>query len=341
MSKMPWIVGGGALAAYLFMRNNTARGAISLLSSASFVGPLPGRWVWPVQAWKGRQPVISDGFYSPRAGRPRHGGVDIMFKRLPVDSFKAGTPNGTKAFVMPDDIAVVAASDGVVWSAMRTPRGHAVVIDHSPLKVATFYAHLDKLLVTPTGRAASKQRVRAGQILGTVGFSPLDGEKIRHLHFEIWLGGPSDGIDPSPVMNAWPVVGDPRQVMVARNAGFTFRAVGDSGASPQWVRDLKDKAGVYVIRDADTHEVLYVGSSAGRLYDTLVTSRRGAGGRDSGRASTAKAIRASPTTAIPSRSVRLTSASASLDEEMRLIRRLNPRDNLIGQADHVADEVPF
>ncbi len=39
--------------------------------------------------------------------------------------------------------------------------------------------------------------------------------------------------------------------------------------------------------------------------------------------------------------VRLTSASASLDEEMRLIRRLNPRDNLIGQADHVADEVPF
>ncbi len=341
---MPWIVGGGALAAYLFMRNNTARGAISLPSSASFVGPLPGRWVWPVQAWKGRQPVISDGFYSPRAGCPRHGGVDIMFKRLPVDSFKAGTPNGTKAFVMPDDIAVVAASDGVVWSAMRTPRGHAVVIDHSPLKVATFYAHLDKLLVTPTGRAASKQRVRAGQILGTVGFSPLDGEKIRHLHFEIWLGGPSDGIDPSPVMNAWPVVGDPRQVMVARNAGFTYRAVGDSGAYPQWVRDLKDKAGVYVIRDADTHEVLYVGSSAGRLYDTLTrhfqTWRRWKGfwkgqygeGHDPGLTYDRDSVEVA---------VRLTSASASLDEEMRLIRRLNPRDNLIGQADHVADEVPF
>ncbi len=55
-----------------------------------------------------------------------------MYARLPADSFKAGTPNGTKAFVMPDDIAVLAASDGVVWSAMQTPRGHAVVIDHAP-----------------------------------------------------------------------------------------------------------------------------------------------------------------------------------------------------------------
>ena len=40
--------------------------------------------------------------------------------------------------------------------------------------------------------------------------------------------------------------------------------------------------------------------------------------------------------------VRITSPSSSLDEEMRLIRRLKPRDNLIGQADRVAEEaVPF
>ena len=40
--------------------------------------------------------------------------------------------------------------------------------------------------------------------------------------------------------------------------------------------------------------------------------------------------------------VRITSPSASLDEEMRLIRRLKPRDNLIGQTDRVAEEaVPF
>ena len=40
--------------------------------------------------------------------------------------------------------------------------------------------------------------------------------------------------------------------------------------------------------------------------------------------------------------VRLTSPSNSLDEEMRLIARLKPRDNLIGQpARRSADEVPF
>jgi hypothetical protein len=37
--------------------------------------------------------------------------------------------------------------------------------------------------------------------------------------------------------------------------------------------------------------------------------------------------------------VRLTPASQALDEEARLIRRLRPRDNVVGQAE--ADEVPF
>ena len=32
---------------------------------------------------------------------------------------------------------------------------------------------------------------------------------------------------------------------------------------------------------------------------------------------------------------------ARFDEEMRLIRRLKPRDNMIGQAVPIADEVPF
>jgi len=37
---------------------------------------------------------------------------------------------------------------------------------------------------------------------------------------------------------------------------------------------------------------------------------------------------------------RITSPSTCLDEEMRLIARLKPRDNLIGQRAR-ADEVPF
>ena len=58
---------------------------------------------------------------------------------------------------MPDGMVAVAAADGVVWSAMQTPRGFAVVIDHAPgAKVATFYTHLEKLLVTPTANARSR-----------------------------------------------------------------------------------------------------------------------------------------------------------------------------------------
>ncbi len=343
MARFPWILGGGALAAYLWTRNTKAHGASSLLAKSPVIAPLTGRWVWPVQSWKGRVPVVSDGFDSPRPGLSRHGGVDVMFRRLPADTFKAGTPNGSKLHVMPDDIAVLAASDGVVWSAMKTPRGHAVVIDHAPLKVATFYVHLDKLLVTPTARGEAKQRVRAGQAIGTVGFSPLDGERLKHLHFELWLGGPSDRADPVAVMRGWEVVGDPRGATVARNASFNYRRIGASGeAYPQWVRDLKQKAGVYVIRDAESAEIVYVGSSTGRLYDTLTrhfqTWRRYKGfwkgqyaeGHDPGLTYERDSVEVA---------VRVTRPDDALDEESRLIHRLRPRDNLLGQ--RVEEEVPF
>jgi hypothetical protein len=339
MSRLPWIVGGGALAMYFWSRGH--RGA---KPTRSLAGPLPGRWVWPVHAWSGRSPVISDGFNSPRAGYPRHGGLDIMFKRLPSDPFKAGTPNGSKLFVMPDDIAVLAASDGVVWSAMPSGHGNAVVISHPSAKVATFYTHLDKLLVKPTARGESKQQVRAGDVIGTVGFSPLDPQKIKHLHFELWLGGPADQVDPTNVIRSWPVLPDPRAQLVARNGGFTYRKVGASGAYPQWVRDLKHKSGVYLIRDASTHELLYVGSSSGRLYDTLTRHfqswRRYKGfwagqyaeGHDPGLTYPRDQVEVA---------IKLTRSDNSLDEEARLIHRLRPRDNLLGQPTEELEEAPF
>jgi hypothetical protein len=260
----PFFVGGGALA-YAWARRRHDRGHKPQASA----GPLPGRWVWPVPRWNGRAPVISDGFDSPRPGVPRHGGVDIMFARQASDTLKAGTPNASKMFVMPDGLDAVASSDGVVWSAMQTPQGFAVVIDHSPRKVATFYTHLDKLLVAPATPGKGGAPVRAGQPLGIVGASPLDAERLKHLHFEVWLGGPNDRIDPAPLMHAWETIADPN-ALVARNASFTYRPVGAPGeAYPDWVRALKGKAGVYVIRDEETAEILYVGSSAGRLYDTL------------------------------------------------------------------------
>ena len=233
-----------------------------------------------------------------------------------------------------------------MWSATQTPRGFAGR-DRSArriAKVATFYQHLEKLLVTETANAKLGERVRAGQPIGIIGADPLDGEHLKHLHFEIWLGGPSAAIDPAPVMRAWEIINDPT-ALVARNAGFTYRPIGASGDPyPQWVRALKGKAGVYVIRELGGGDIVYVGSSAGSLYGTLTrhfqTWRRWKGfwrdqygeGHDPGLTYARDSVEVA---------IRRTSPSASLNEEMRLIRRLKPRDNLIGQREAVAEHIPF
>jgi len=136
-----------------------------------------------------------------------------------------------------------------------------------------------------------------------------------------------------------------------RNAGFVYRPVGARGEPyPDWVRDLKGEAGVYLIRDSDTHELLYVGSSATQLYATLTrhfqTWRRWKG---HWKAQYATGGRHDPGVTYKRDrvevAVRITSAADSLDEEARLIHRLRPRDNLIGQPDDdntdALEDVPF
>jgi murein DD-endopeptidase MepM/ murein hydrolase activator NlpD len=170
--------------------------------------------------WKGRKPEVSDGFTgtrrAPQTGETiRHGGVDIMYRRIAGDTWAAGTPNGSRNFVLPEHRAALAASDGLIWSASYTPRGWTVVIDHGPRKVATYYTHMSQLLVV------AKQSVRAGQPLGIVGADPLDAAHLKHLHFEVWRGGPNDRVDPEPLMNSWeylPDPGDLPEMLLARNA---------------------------------------------------------------------------------------------------------------------------
>jgi murein DD-endopeptidase MepM/ murein hydrolase activator NlpD len=177
--------------------------------------------VWPVGVWHDRKPEISDGFTSKRRSPTgelvTHGGVDIMYRRHPGDPWRAGTPNGSPGWVMPDHRAALAASDGVVWSAANTPRGWTVVIDHAPRKLATYYTHLSSLLVT------TKQRVSAGAPLGIIGADPLDAEHIMHLHLEVWRGGASDRFDPQRLIETtWEYVPDPGDLpreLVARNGG--------------------------------------------------------------------------------------------------------------------------
>lgn len=138
---------------------------------------------------------------------------------------------------------------------------------------------------------------------------------------------------------SWPPVTAPRW----RNAGHAYRPIGASGEPyPSWVRELKGEAGVYMIRDAASHEILYVGSSSSRLYDTLTRHfqqwRRYKGywrgqyaeGHDPGLTYNRARVEVA---------VKLTSPADALDEEARMIRRLNPRDNILGQAE--LEDAPF
>jgi murein DD-endopeptidase MepM/ murein hydrolase activator NlpD len=194
------LLGGGVLGAML-LRDRVP----PVVPRGRVVAPPSGTWVWPVPSYRGRRPVISDGWGSPRDGGSRaHRGADIMYRRAHreelVDVFAPGTPDGTKWHFMPLDMVAVAAADGRVWSAGWTPRGNAVVIDHGK-PWATFYAHLASL------RLVEGQRVRVGEVIGVIGADPLDGRKVRHLHFAMWHGGGGrSAVDPAPLMRKWSVV---------------------------------------------------------------------------------------------------------------------------------------
>ncbi len=136
-----------------------------------------------------------------------------------------------------------------------------------------------------------------------------------------------------------------------RNARMTFRPVGARAEPyPAWVQDLRGRSGVYVIRERqedDSTPIVYVGSSsADRLHETLTRHfqawRRYKGfwrgqyaeGHDPGLTYDRDACEAA---------VVVTPARHALEMEARLIRRLRPRDNLLGQPaeETAADEVPF
>lgn len=340
-------IGGGALAvgAWLWRRPRSAarRGdaAVELASRG---------WVVPVPTLDDRPVAISNEFRA--SSRAEHLGVDLMYRRRePLDLaalFPPRTTHGTTQFFMPDDVPALAAAAGTVAFASMTPVGHSVIVQH-PDGWATYYTHLRALAV------ARGQVVRAGEVIGTIGASPRDGEHLKHLHFELWRGGKRTGaIDPAPHLATWSRIAMPwphaevamREPAPRNGTLSAYRPVGERGEPyPAWVRALDGKAGVYVIRDRDDHACLYVGSSAGRLYDTLTrhfqTWRRWKGfwkgqygeGADPGLTYPRGDVEVA---------VRLTSPRDALDEEMRTIARLRPRDNQIGQPEvAVNDSVPF
>jgi hypothetical protein len=136
-----------------------------------------------------------------------------------------------------------------------------------------------------------------------------------------------------------------------RNASLSYRPIGDSGRYPDWIRALRGKSGVYIIRERQrdgTNPIVYVGEShANRLYQTLTrhfqTWRRhkkfwsgqytGSQTHDPGLTYDRKRCTVA---------FRVLPSDRAVAEEARLIARLRPRDNLLGQPEEAYDEaVPF
>jgi hypothetical protein len=302
-------------------------------------------WVWPVPGFGECRPVVSDGWGWRRRGANgkihRHLGADIMYERGSRydldDAFPPGTPSGTPRHFMPDDVPALAASDGIVRLTRWSPRGFSIVIGHAN-GWATYYTHLERLSVVPD------QVVAAGQPIGFVGHDPTAAPAVRHLHFELWRHGRRlSAVDPEPYLAAWRCLAlinwSPPTI---RNAGLVYRPVGLRGEPyPDWLRRLKGESGAYVIRQEG--RPVYIGEShTGRLYETLTrhfqTWRRWKGfwkgqyaeGHDPGLTYDRGSVEVA---------VRVTTAEDAIDEEARLIERLRPRDNLLGQPE--AEEIPF
>lgn len=151
--------------------------------------------------------VISNGWQPPK-----HMGVDLMYaRRVAGDQprYAPGTPDGSQRYFAPPSTPVIAARDGVLWSAGPSARGWQVVLDHGK-PFATYYQHLARLDVplAERGRVSDTGKtyaVRAGDVIGFMGFDPTDPEGLRHLHFAVWYQGAGDSasVDPTDNMRGW------------------------------------------------------------------------------------------------------------------------------------------
>jgi len=350
------VLGGGvAAASALALRsmrhaptNVTSRMQPDTLNAT--VGNAP--WRYPVPSLGDRHAVTSSGFRAiASSSGPQHLGADLMFRRRDardlISVYPPGSPNGSLLFFMPDDVPALSASAGIVTFAASTAVGNTVIVQHSN-GWATYYTHLATLVVK------KGQAVTAGQVLGTIGASPIDSERLKHLHVELWKGGKRAGaVDPDPFLAAWSRTTldswSPRPVLAVaaapRNGTMSaYRPLGERGDRyPEWVQRLRGASGVYVIREIDG-PIVYVGSSVRRLYATLTrhfqTWRRFKGywrgqfaeGADPGQTYERNRVEVA---------IKLTTPDDAHEEELRTIRRLQPRDNQLGQPEPELEDAPF
>jgi len=122
----------------------------------------------------------------------------------------------------------------------------------------------------------------------------------------------------------------PRLTFRTVSAGF-FGDLFDA-RFPLWVRKLRGKSGVYVIRSENDKQTLYVGEShTGRLYETLTRHFQSWSGKTAGvtygRGSVLVAVK-------------VTSAGRAVETQNRLICEMKPRDNKISPLCELPDN-PF
>ncbi|MBU6244087.1 MAG: M23 family metallopeptidase [Actinomycetales bacterium] len=114
---------------------------------------------------------VGDGFGADRGNR-RHLGIDLGGDR--------GVP-------------IYAVEDGRIDRTKRQENGALQIVMRGVSGSKFYYGHMDEVLVT------GGQRVRAGDVIGTMGDTGSPG--AVHLHFEYWKsGGESDAIDPRPLI---------------------------------------------------------------------------------------------------------------------------------------------
>jgi hypothetical protein len=297
--------------------------------------------------------VVSSGWLESR-GERLHRALDIL------------APTGTP---------IHAIDDGVVTRVVTVDQGDAgrwVAVKHAS-GLTSRYLHLSRTSVL------LGQAVRRGDLVGLCGETGDAAVPHLHLDLRVpstmlpdverAIGKPRPGWGPELKPFGISIPGEPwipvdayqravrrdaeeagiplYDATVPRNGTMTYRAVGGRGEPyPAWLRAMRGQSGVYVIRERDRvgdPVIVYVGeSSTGRLYETLTRHfqnwRRYKGfwrgqyavGHDPGltydRASVEVAIKVTP-------------PSKAIDEEARLIRRLRPRDNLLGQPE--LEEAPF
>jgi hypothetical protein len=172
---------------------------------------------------------------------------------------------------------------------------------------------------------------------------------VNYRPLVLLLGSAAIGYIAATQRHAKPATGIAPPPDEHRNRGLRFRSVGQPAeAYPDWVRALKGKSGVYVIRQLDQNgdpAIVYVGEShTDRLYDTLTRHlqqwRRWKGfwrgqygeGHDPGLTYSRDAVEVATRVVPPEDAIEL---------EARLIRKYSPRDNINGQVEDDQADAPF